>query len=48
MLHDIVSHVQLDLKKGGYTRKVILEKIFKLWVAIFGSPKKLLVDNGGE
>ena len=28
--------------------KVILEKIFKQWVAIFCSPKKILVDNAGE
>ena len=26
----------------------ILEIIFKIWMAIFGSPKSFLVDNGGE
>ena len=27
-------------------KEVLLEKIFKDLVAIFGSPKKILVDNG--
>ena len=30
-------------------KEVLLKKIFKNWVAIFGSPpKKILVDNGGK
>ena len=29
-------------------KEVIVESIFKIWIAIFGSPKSFLVDNGGE
>ena len=29
-------------------KEVIIESIFKIWIAIFGSPKRFLVDNGGE
>ena len=29
-------------------KAVIVESIFKIWIAIFGSPKSVLVDNGGE
>ena len=29
-------------------KEVIKESIFKIWTAIFGSPKSFLVDNGGE
>ena len=29
-------------------KEVIIESIFKIWIAIFGSPKSFLVDNGGE
>ena len=28
--------------------EVIVESIFEIWIAIFGSPKTCLVDNGGE
>ena len=28
--------------------EVIIESIFKICIAIFGSPKSFLVDNGGE
>ena len=42
MLHDIVSCVVRSKKN------VIHETIYKHWVAIFGGPKKILVDNGGE
>ena len=41
MLHDIVF---IWSKK----KEVILQKIFKHWVSITGSPKKILVDNGGK
>ena len=27
---------------------MIIENIFKMWISIFGSPKKFLMDNGGE
>ena len=29
-------------------KEVIVESIFKIWIAIFGSPKSFLIDNGGE
>ena len=29
-------------------KEAIVENIFKRWIAIFGSPKSFLVDNGGE
>ena len=29
-------------------KEVIIESIFKIWTAIFGSSKSFLVDNGGE
>ena len=29
-------------------KKVIVECIFKIWIAIIGSAKRFLVDNGGE
>ena len=29
-------------------KEVIVKSIFKIWIAIFGSPKSFLVDNGGE
>ena len=29
-------------------KEVIVEEIFKIWIRIFGHPKKVLVDNGGE
>ena len=29
-------------------KEVIIESIFKIWPAIFGSSKSFLVDNGGE
>ena len=28
--------------------EVIIDNIFKFWIAIFGAPKKFLSDNGGE
>ena len=28
--------------------KVVVENIFKLWITIFGCPKRFLSDNGGE
>ena len=29
-------------------RGVIIDAVLKIWVSIFGSPKKILSDNGGE
>ena len=29
-------------------REVIVQSVFKIWIAIFGSQKSFLVDNGGE
>ena len=29
-------------------KEVIVKKILKIWISIFGSPQKFLVDNGGE
>ena len=29
-------------------KDVIVKKIFQIWISMFGSPKKFLVDNGGE
>ena len=29
-------------------KEIIVEAIFKIWIKIFGHPKKVLVDNGGE
>ena len=29
-------------------KEVIVDEIFKIWIKIFGYPKKILVDNGGE
>ena len=29
-------------------KEVTVESILKMWIAIFGSPKSFLVDNGGE
>ena len=29
-------------------KEVTIESIFKIWIAIFGSPMAVLVDNGGE
>ena len=29
-------------------KEEIIKQVFRIWVSIFGSPKKFLVDNGGE
>ena len=29
-------------------KEEIIKKIFQIWVSIFGSAKKFLIDNGGE
>ena len=29
-------------------KEVIVKKIFQIWISIFGSAKKCLVDNAGE
>ena len=29
-------------------KEVVIESIFKIWISIFGSAKKFIVDNGGE
>ena len=29
-------------------KRVIIDKVFKFWIALFGCPKKFLSDNGGE
>ena len=29
-------------------KQVIIEKIFIMWISIFGTAKKFMVDNGGE
>ena len=29
-------------------REVVVDAVLKIWVSIFGSPKKILSDNGGE
>ena len=29
-------------------KEEIVKRIFEIWIRIFGSPKKILVDNGGE
>ena len=35
-------------KKKSKRKEVILGSIFKIWIAIFGSTKNFLVDNGDE
>lgn len=30
------------------TSKTIIDAVMRYWIAIFGSPKKILTDNGGE
>ena len=29
-------------------KEIIVDEMFKIWVKIFGYPKRILVDNGGE
>ena len=29
-------------------KETVLREIFKIWIAIFGTPQKILIDNGGE
>ena len=29
-------------------KEEIIKQVSRIWVSIFGSPKKFLVDNGGE
>ena len=29
-------------------KDTILKAIFRIWIAVYGSPDKTLVDNGGE
>ena len=48
---DLVDHATkfsaatvIPSKKRG----VIIDAVLKIWVSIFGSPKKILSDNGGE
>ena len=36
-----------SIKKSKW-KEVIVESIFKIWIAIFGSPKCFLVNYGGE
>ena len=33
---------------GSKTASVIIDAVMRHWVALFGSPKKILTDNGGE
>ena len=35
-------------KKKSKRKEVILGSIFKIWIAIFGSTKNFLIDNGDE
>ena len=32
----------------GKTKEIIIEKFFLHWIALFGCPRKILSDNGGE
>ena len=29
-------------------KETIVKKVFQIWISIFVSPKKFLLDNGGE
>ena len=50
ILHIIDSFTRFSAACLIYTKKkeVVVSKIFQIWVGYFGSPRKFLLDNGGE
>ena len=49
-LHIIDHATRFSAASVIYSKKkeVVLREFFRIWIAIFGYPHKLLVDNGGE
>ena len=45
---DHVTRYSVSCVVRSKKKEVILEKIFKHWVTILASPKKILADNGNE
>ena len=51
MVLHLVGHVtHYGASRVIYTKRKeeIIKKIFQIWISIFGSAKKFLIDNGGE
>ena len=50
LLH-IIDHLTRFSASGVINSKrkeIIVQKVFQIWIAIFGQPLSFLVDNGGE
>ena len=47
-LIDICTRLSAATFVPNKKKDTILKAIFRIWIAIYGSPDKILVDNGGE
>ena len=45
---DLCTHLSAATFISNKNRDTIIKAFFQIWIAVYGSPQKVLVDNGGE